>query len=304
MTVISPLTNKDICIKESNLDFIEIIQIYKKQFNLDISDYFKNIKELSIYRCPKTGYKFYYPFNVSGDELYYSMMSKFEWYYNPNRWEHIKSLEIIKNKYYNVLEIGSGPGYFLKKLKEINIKAVGLELNNSAILQSKEFGVKVLSESIEEHKINNIDKYDLVCSFQVLEHISQPYSFIKASIDVLKKGGTLLIAVPNNDSYSSKNKHYSKVLNMPPHHMGLWTIDSLISLESIFNIKFKRVYYEPLIGSNVDIYIYNMILNIFKLEIINRIIWKLKLHIIFRIILKLFRNHIKGNSMIVIFEKV
>jgi hypothetical protein len=60
----------------------------------------------------------------------------------------------------------------------------------------------------------------------------------------LKKGGKLIVSVPNNDSFIIKDNEI--ILNYPPHHMGLWDAHSLINLQNIFNIRLIDLYNEPL----------------------------------------------------------
>lgn len=95
----------------------------------------------------------------------------------------------------------------------------------------------------------------MVCSFQVLEHIADVKSFIESSLKALKKGGRLVVAVPNNDVLFFKyrnlrfqNNHYLKtlLLNLPPHHMGLWNPRSIVNLASIYNLKLEALFKEPL----------------------------------------------------------
>ncbi|OFY96407.1 MAG: hypothetical protein A3K10_16440 [Bacteroidetes bacterium RIFCSPLOWO2_12_FULL_31_6] len=303
MGIKSPLTGVDNCIKEVAIDAAEIISIYENQFKIDVAKYFEDINELAIYVCPQTKYRFYYPNSVSGDEFYYKQMGKLDWYYNPSRWEHGKALELI-SKNSKVLEVGSGPGFFLRKLKDNSINYTGLELNREAIKIASDKGIEVINEMVQAHAKNTHEKYDVVCSFQVLEHISEPLEFLISSVDCLKKGGSLIIAVPNNDSYMKDNVLNSKVLNMPPHHMGLWTLDSLKSLQKYLPIKFSEVYYEPMVGGNVDIFLYNKLYKSFGGSLIPRIIWKLRIHYLLRFIIRIFKNKLRGNSMIVRFEKI
>jgi 2-polyprenyl-3-methyl-5-hydroxy-6-metoxy-1,4-benzoquinol methylase len=299
----SPLTFSNNVVEAGKIKSDEIIAIYAKHFKLNIESYFKNVPEVKIFKCLDTKYMFYYPFTLEGDENYYGLMSKFDWYYNPSRWEHGKAIEIINEKD-NVLEIGAGSGSFLKKLKEKAPFVTGLELNTKAIEEAKSIGVELHKELIQDHARKNANKYDVVCSFQVLEHISQPHEFIAAQLQSLKPNGKMIIGVPNNDSYLKDNKLPSKVLNMPPHHMGLWTPASLKSLENIFNITLMDIYYEPLVGANVDTYLWNSVNNFFfGFSLFTRAIWKFKIHNTLRFFLLKRAHKIKGNSMIAIFEK-
>jgi 2-polyprenyl-3-methyl-5-hydroxy-6-metoxy-1,4-benzoquinol methylase len=299
----SPLTFSNNVIEIGKINSFEIINIYSSYFKINIEPFLKNIPEIKILKCLDTQYMFYYPFEVEGNEKYYELMSKFDWYYNPSRWEHIKALEIINEKD-SVLEVGAGSGSFLNQLKKKTPLITGLELNGEAIKEAKNLGLELKKEFVQEHAKTNKEKYNIVCSFQVLEHISKPFEFLNAQLKCLKPKGKMLIGVPNNDSYLKDNKLSSKVLNMPPHHMGLWTLASLKSLENIFNITLKEVYYEPLVGGNVDTYLWNRVTQFFLgISFFTRVIWKFKLHNILRYFFLKRVNKIRGNSMLAIFEK-
>ena len=111
-------------------------------------------------------------------------------------------------------------------------------------------------ETIQEHAAYNKEKYDVVNSFQVMEHIAEIGDAIKASVEVLKKGGKLIISVPNNDSFLNKDEN--NLLNMPPHHMGLWGKESLKNMEKVFNVKLIKIYIEPLQSYHYSYY-YNIV---------------------------------------------
>ncbi|MFN7948478.1 MAG: class I SAM-dependent methyltransferase [Blastocatellia bacterium] len=301
--ILSPLTSTANITNIGKINTNEIINIYRKHYEMDISAYFSNTSEILILKCLDTGYVFYYPFTTEGTEEYYARMSKFNWYYNPSRWEHTKALELITPSS-TVLEIGSGRGHFIKELRNRHINSVGLELNGEAINEAATSGITILNETIQDHSITNIGKYDIACSFQVLEHISQPLAFLEAALKCLRIGGKLIIGVPNNDSYIRSNKMYNKVLNMPPHHMGLWNLNSLQSLESLLDINLEAVYYEPLVDGNIHVYLWNKIDTLFfGLPLATKIIWKLSIHKVLAALLSLFSNHINGNSMLAVFTK-
>ncbi|MBA3663506.1 MAG: class I SAM-dependent methyltransferase [Bacteroidetes bacterium] len=301
--ILSPITFTKNTIEIGRIESREIIDIYTKHFNMDVSRYFEGLREVRILKCLDTQYVFYYPFTTEGDEAYYQILGQYNWYYNPSRWEHVKAVEQIGKKDF-VLEVGAGTGFFLNELKKRNINSVGLELNGKAIEDARKIKISLQKELVQQHAEFNPNKYDVVCSFQVLEHISQPFGFIEAQIKCLKPNGKLIIGVPNNNSYMKDNKMYNKVLNMPPHHMGLWTYDSLKSLENIFDIKLIEVYYEPLIGGNVDVYMWNKVNRFFLgLSFFTKVVWKLRIHEIIRYFLNKKQNKIRGNSMLAVFEK-
>jgi len=290
--ILSPITGKP-AKKIKSIETSTIIEKYNKTFNLDVSKYFKNYKSCEIYQCEQTGYQFYYPFDIDGDSKFYEHLQQYDWYYMPWKWEHQQAAKLLK-PYMNVLEVGCAKGDFLKKIKnDFKVNVIGLELNES--VSNNE--ITILKETIQEHSINNPEKYDIVCSFQVLEHITDVKSFIEAQIATLKKGGKLIIIVPNNDSFI---KYSDNILNMPPHHMGLWNKSSLTNLQSYFNIKLLKTIFEPLQKYHID-YFNNTTLKYIRktYKIPIRILNKLK-----NSIQVLSFKKYKSFSIIAVFEKI
>lgn len=243
MSVKSPLTGKSNTVLEKNILCSNIIENYKKTFNIDVTRFFQGLESIQVYKCLETGYRFYYPFNIDGDSKFYEYLQQMDWYYMPWKWEHEQAYNLIKSNDC-VLEIGCARGAFIGKLSKSGIECIGLELNEVAVEEGKRKGINILNETVQEHAKSNPEKYDVICSFQVMEHIASIKQVIQASIDSLKMGGKLIISLPNNDSFLGYDA--ANYLNMPPHHMGLWNEQSLKSLSYIFNVKLDSIYLEPL----------------------------------------------------------
>jgi 2-polyprenyl-3-methyl-5-hydroxy-6-metoxy-1,4-benzoquinol methylase len=242
MKVNSPLTNSENTVLEKNIFTKDIIKGYKDEFKTDVTNYFSGIETISVYKCLDTGFKFFYPFTIAGDGKFYESLQQFDWYYMDWKWEHeIAGQYIVSGN--KVLEIGCARGAFIEKLSKSGFDCVGLELNEDAVVMGKKKGIRILNETIQEHALANKENYDIVCSFQVMEHIVAIHEVLQASIATLKKGGTLIISVPNNDSFLGLSVNY---LNMPPHHMGLWSEKVFQSIAKIFNLKLVKVHFEPL----------------------------------------------------------
>jgi 2-polyprenyl-3-methyl-5-hydroxy-6-metoxy-1,4-benzoquinol methylase len=240
----SPLTGSTNVVLEREIRCSFIIKNYRKQLDVDVGRFFRNVESIQIYRCLDTGFRFYYPFNIDGDSKFYEALQKHSWYYMDWKWEHAVANALI-HKGDKVLEIGCARGGFMEKMQQKGTKCVGLESNESASKDGRSKGLQILNQSIEDHARENLEHYDVVCSFQVVEHIAAVKEFMQASIDALKPGGKLVVSVPNNDSLIVR-LHPDIVTNMPPHHMGLWDISSLISIQKVFGIELKRIEIEPL----------------------------------------------------------
>ena len=298
----SPLTNSNNVKQKIIIKTDFLIKEWEKS-NIDVARFFLGLKEIYLYECLDTGFKFFYPLNLEGDSRFYEDLQKFSWYYMNWKWEYEKVLGLIQSDF-SVLEIGCGPGDFLKKLKEKNIKAVGLEFNDEAIRKCEEKKITVYQETIQKHALNNAEKYDLVCSFQVMEHIAKIKDALTASLATLKPGGLLIISVPNDDSFI-KNDPYN-LMETPPHHMSRWNKKSLESIARIFNLELLDIYFEPLQDYNYRYY-YKIICGdrIDKIfgplgKYINLILGKISLYLMVHTNLP---QKIKGHTIMAVYQK-
>lgn len=280
----------------------DLISEYEKHLKIDVSNYFLHVEKIGVYECLSTKFRFYYPFTIGGDSSFYEQLQSYDWYYMPWKWEHETTLNFL-NKNDKILEVGSGGLGFIETLQSKGMDVTGLELNEDSIIKSKRIGLKVFNESVQDHALKNPGKYDLVCSYQVLEHISEVYSFIKAKLDCLKTGGKLIIAVPNNDSFIRLDG--GGVLNKPPHHMGLWDKRSLKGLADIFNLRIQKICYEPLQEYHVNWYINSTINHkIAKNKLLRFILKKSKVKKVYSKLIQMFKSKIHGHTILVVFTKV
>jgi 2-polyprenyl-3-methyl-5-hydroxy-6-metoxy-1,4-benzoquinol methylase len=298
MKVKSPLTGSEDVQHLRSISVGEIKGLYKKILpEVEIAYIFKDLENIELYRCNQSGYEFFWPLDTCGDDRYYASLGKLPWYYMPWKWEHAACMNKIEEGA-KVLEVGAAKGNFLKRLKEEKkADVVGLELNPKAETYGKENGVRILNQSIQEHALTHKDSYDVVCSFQVLEHISEVSSFLEAMITCLKPGGTLIISVPNNDSFIGTNRLNSKVLNLPPHHLGRWREASLRNLESLFAIKCTGVDKEPIQETHYETYVLNRFYDWFNNDFMVKVLWKLKITSFFKGMILKNKEEIDGHSI-------
>ena len=242
--VYSPLTGKEnvSLVKEIDVNFLK--RLYRKR-NVNVEKYFKKYKTIQVMECNDTGYRFYYPFDIAGDgEFYKNLQQNLNFYNRAGRWEHLEAPKYIVG-HGKALEIGCARGEFIETLSESsNITCTGIELNPASVEAASKKGLDVKLETIEDHAKSNNKNYNYIFLFQVLEHIPDVNKFLKKAISCLKSGGLLIISVPNNESFIKYNEY--NILNMPPHHMGLWGAKSLKSLEQLFEIKLVDLVYETL----------------------------------------------------------
>ena len=239
----SPVTVSGTSTLTDTFQSSDIIKLYKEQFGVEVDRFFTN-PTFSLYQCNETGYRFYYPGGMDGDAGFYAtLQAKFgEEYYHDWKFENQLALNNIQPTD-KVLDIGCGVGNFLIRAKEKAAEAVGLELNDKAVDVCKQKGLTVYNELIAAHAAKKEGYYDVVCMFQVLEHIYDVKPFLDDALKALKKGGKLIVGVPNNEPYFKSYDKYC-TLNLPPHHMGLWNKAVFKKIEPLYNIQMLEVEYD------------------------------------------------------------
>ena len=274
----------------------EIIELYKKKIGIDVSSFFEGINNIEIRECQSTNYRYYYPYNLEGDSTFYDKLSGKVGYYFHREWQYNQAKKIVQPNQ-KILDIGCGSGIFLESLKDITVNIYGAEFNPSAIKQCQEKGINTFTQDIKEISQTHTNYFDVVTYFQVLEHISDVKSFIDNSLKVLKPNGKLVIAVPNNNPYLFKNEKYH-TLNLPPHHLGLWNVEALSKLPSIFDIKTISIVTEPMIHFShwikVQLAHYLGFNPLPNLKIVNRLLSQVG---------KGLEHKIEGRNIVAIYEK-
>lgn len=240
----SPITGKNNTELTDTFLSKDIIRIYKDQLGLDVSSFFENKNEFYLFRDNDTGYRFYYPEELAGDGKFYEALQNRlgEEYYHTWKFENQLAYDEI-NQGDKVLDIGCGNGNFLIRAKERTKEVYGLELNERAAGECRKKDLEVYSELIQEHAQTHEGFYDVVCMFQVLEHIYNVKDFLDASLKVLKPGGKIIIGVPNSEPYFLGYDKYC-TLNLPPHHMGLWNKKVFNTLCTLFNLTILKTEYD------------------------------------------------------------
>ena len=221
----------------------DIVSLYKKVVGKDFLYLFKG-KNIEYYECFDCSLLHFSPI-VTGDEAFYNRLQQFSWYYLDDKEEYRIAGRFLTNNIktdISVLEVGSGKGAFKRYLKEAD-RYVGLEFSKEAIRLAKKNNIMLHAEMIEEHSIKYPNSYDVVCSFQVLEHAANPRSFIESCLLALKPKGILIIAVPHEDGFLKEE--VNSLYNMPPHHVTRYSDKTLKDIAQIFNLELLSIEHEP-----------------------------------------------------------
>jgi 2-polyprenyl-3-methyl-5-hydroxy-6-metoxy-1,4-benzoquinol methylase len=171
----------------------------------------------------------------------------------------IKKL-IYKKKEINCFEIGVGDGELLYKLKKFCNKYYGIEPDKTAykrVKMNKNIYNYTAENYFKKKEFKNLTKFfDLVMLISVFEHISRPDIFIEKVKTKIKKGGLLIISVPNSESFFSFY-FLRKLFNLEPwsyFHISFFNVNNLKYLLEKNNFKIKQLDKHSLLSENSILY--------------------------------------------------
>lgn len=235
--------------KSYNVD--ELILAWKKQFNIDVSEKFRDLQKIDMFQCNCCQIQFFMPLSLEGKDTLYAQLAKSDGYYPQDKWEHNMALKDLKGLK-SVLEIGCGSGGFVARAAQSGVNIDGIEINNDAVEEAQRRALNVRAINLQQAAAQFAGHYDAVCAFQVLEHTSNPHDFIKHSCALIRPGGRLILGLPNRDSFL---KHMFEILDIPPHHMTRWSVKTVHFMQKLFPVKLEHVKLEPLAEYHIESYV-------------------------------------------------
>jgi 2-polyprenyl-3-methyl-5-hydroxy-6-metoxy-1,4-benzoquinol methylase len=137
------------------------------------------------------------------------------------------------------IDIGSGYGQHSFSLKEEfpELDVHLLEISEERMRSGIESFKPDLSEFTFHHSLldddfanDHFEKFDISFSFHVLEHVYDMKGFIKNMFSITRKGGSMILEVPNeDDDLSLLSDNYRKIIHFPAH-VSCFTKDTLSAL--------------------------------------------------------------------------
>lgn len=221
---------------------------------IDVSADLGDAPFLSLDRCVDCDCQYFFPMQP-GSPGFYEQLLQQPWYYPSEKSEFAFAKGFIRSSD-SVLEIGCGRGAFAELID--CEEYTGLEYTEASVHSARQRGLQVHQESIEAYAARAGKQHEVVCFFQVLEHVVDPGSFLRSSIECLKPGGLLILSVPNADSFLKYC--VNNMLNMPPHHVTWWSEKALSGIAETFGLSIVASQKETLADEHLISYLQTLAL--------------------------------------------
>jgi SAM-dependent methyltransferase len=123
-----------------------------------------------------------------------------------------------------LLDIGTGAGEFLARMRALGWEVEGLEPDANAVQTAREH----LGLRMHHGTLHDVDlppaSFDAVVSSHVVEHVHDPIDFLSRAWRLVRPGGRLVIITPNVESLAHRRHRSAWYALDPPRHLYLFSV--------------------------------------------------------------------------------
>jgi ubiquinone biosynthesis O-methyltransferase len=139
----------------------------------------------------------------------------------------------------SILEIGCGYGYLTYAITKAGFNVKGIDISESAIaFAKKNLGMNYFVSDLKTFSDITKEKFDLIISTEVIEHLTDQVDFIRNCKTLLNPGGKILITTPNKNYYSENSVWQT---DLPPVHTIWLSNESFLSIAEQLNLNCEIV---------------------------------------------------------------
>ena len=226
----------------------------KAHKHLELKDYFLTQEAFEIWVCEDCGLLYTSPRPVPEKigEYY-----KSEAYYShqenkigliPRIYESVKKVN-LKHKVNlaigglekgKLLDIGCGVGDFLQQIESKGWQCTGIEPSEDAAKIAKK---RIQATIYKPEEIDTLidETYDVITMWHVLEHVDDLRTEVEQLFRLLKKGGRLVIALPNYKSYDATYYQDKWAAYDVPRHLNHFDKQTIVNIFNTKGLKIKNI---------------------------------------------------------------
>src|SRR5207248_2454273 len=119
-------------------------------------------------------------------------------------------------------------------------------------------GIQGSSKQFSEFAESNPNDFDVICAFQILEHMASARDVLEPVSRCAKRGASIFITVPNRHRYRSDEV---QSLDCPPHHTSRWDARQFATIAELHGLELKDTYYEEPDFSHVEEFTFDDVLH-------------------------------------------
>jgi 2-polyprenyl-3-methyl-5-hydroxy-6-metoxy-1,4-benzoquinol methylase len=215
------------------------------------TDPFDHVQAIHLHRCRSCGFLQFSPVLPGNSAFYSELQRQIPNYYPPHSPSFHRAIDLARRMgVAEVIDLGCGAGAFLDMARAAGLATRGLDLNATAVAACRARGHDVLNATAEQFAGTHPEqRFRLVTSFEVMEHVPNPARFFHDAANLLQPGGYLAIAVPNEDGihgHCPLEPH-----QWPPHHLTRWRRQDLDRLGRMNGLEVVNIEADLLRGAHM-----------------------------------------------------
>jgi SAM-dependent methyltransferase len=236
---------------DQEVDVIEVLQRWEREANVRFQDdvwrSYAARRAVRLHRCTRCGLALFLP-EAAGTAGFYRDITAGD-YYVSDKWEFRRAIrDLRKLQPRRVLDIGCGSGFFLDDVRARlrGCEPWGYEFDPGLTEKAQARGHTVCSGDFPAAPLarNGAEPFDALTSFQVLEHLADPATFLRQAHALLKPDGIFVVCVPDA---AGPVRHFNTALtDLPPHHVSRWCAKAFRVGMPRLGFRVLKVAYEPL----------------------------------------------------------
>jgi 2-polyprenyl-3-methyl-5-hydroxy-6-metoxy-1,4-benzoquinol methylase/ribosomal protein S27E len=139
-------------------------------------------------------------------------------------------------------DIGAGFGIFLEELAKFwpSARLVAIEPSAEMIDICRGKGLEVIPSAVENVQGQD-NRFDLLTSFELFEHLYYPDEFLKKAWQLLRPGGCLFLTTLNGEGFDIQILWEKSKSVAPPHHLNFFNPRSIARLVQANNFTLEKV---------------------------------------------------------------
>lgn len=232
------------------------------------SGFVEKCRDYTMYHCATCDVVFADPMKAGQDVYecadYYIMrdnlvVDPLQWEF---RWDMLQFFHKPPCKGGNLLDIGCGTGFFVKRACDMGFNGYGIDFSEKAIVKGREdFGLDTLElldlQGLKEHFPEL--RFHLITMFHVIEHLENPNRLMSEIRDIVTPDATIVIALPLRGRWPDTLGD----MDEPPHHLTRWSLKSMESFLERNGYYIKHSKIESFSLQNMQALIYPFVLKFF-----------------------------------------
>lgn len=141
------------------------------------------------------------------------------WWFRTRNRVLLWALRSYVGRFSSFLEVGCGTGFVLEEIRSAYPSAdlYGSEYFEEGLLHARERIPSATFTQLDATQMNDVECYDVIGAFDVIEHIEQDQLVLNNLSRAIKKGGSLIVSVPQHrwlwsevDEYACHVRRYSR----------------------------------------------------------------------------------------------